>query len=127
MLLFVRAGGEAYLPQGTVDGFGQQVGGLVRALDEYSIDGDGRSALFRRLNEILRNARQGSRAQWANALWARWYETSGPTQAMNEAAERAMSTPTNASTSELEAALAYRLGLVRDLLPLPRELSETRI
>jgi len=126
ILLFVRSGGEAFLPQGTIDGFGQQITELAGSLHNYSIDDRAQISLFLQLSEVLHNSRQGSRAHWASMLWTRWFEVTGQSSALTAAADRIISFPADASPCELDAALSYRIQIVLQRLRPLTKLTEMR-
>ena len=119
ILLFVRAGGEAYLPNGTEGGFAQYLAELVRSFDDYAIDVASQIDLFLRLNDLLRNAQRGDRSGWVSVLWEAWRSAAGSSQAFDDAAYLALSSPTKASIEELDVVLAYRLGRARNRSLLP--------
>jgi ATP-dependent DNA helicase RecQ len=126
ILLFVRASGEAFLPQGTVDGFGQYIEQLAGSFSAYSIDADGQRALFQRLSDLLRNARQGTRTSWVRALWTRWASVTGPCQALDDAAALALAMPADVSPDELDMVLSYRLQRDHERSSLPTVFAEMR-
>lgn len=109
ILLFVRAGGEAFLPNGTLHGFTQQAVDLASSFGTYSIEAPGQATIFLRLIDILRNARRGGRADWVPALWSAWLEVLGDCDALDNVASATLLDPGSASAGELDAALAYRL------------------
>ncbi|CAB4594864.1 unannotated protein [freshwater metagenome] len=111
VLLAVRAAGEAQLPAGDVEAFGEFVAQLTSSLDSYELDDEAASDVFRWLRRVLVNFQQGRRASWLPMLWATFHEKSRHWRLLDETSREVLQN-WKADPHELDAARAVRLRLM---------------